>query len=80
MNPNDEVWAWITDTPDGRSSLVGATIPNLGHMSMVFSEKRIATSPYVRELVASHVAKTSLRTRLVHFAGGVVVEQIGKAH
>jgi hypothetical protein len=62
----DELWAWVTDVPDGTRSLVGVWIgPEEGHMPLIFAtqEKAIQATPFA----LAHGKSLGQEVRLVHF-------------
>jgi hypothetical protein len=61
----DELWGWITDTPDGRRSLIGVLMPGVGHTPLVFASQEAATR--VTPLALSHGKEVGQPVRLVHF-------------
>jgi hypothetical protein len=62
----DELWAWITDAPDGRS-IVGA-LTAFGHTPLVFARKSSALK--FEDMARNHGRSLSQPVRLVHFRIG----------
>lgn len=50
INMGDTLWAWVTETPDGSISLVGAELPGMSHMPLIGrSEKAVRMwEPFAR--------------------------------
>jgi hypothetical protein len=60
---DDELWAWITDTPEG-PSIIGV-LSELGHTPLVFARKRVAL--HAEYLARGHGVAMHQPVRLVHF-------------
>lgn len=59
----DELWAWVTDAPDG-PSVVGV-LTDYGHTPLVFTRKAVALR--VEYLARGHGRSLNQPVRLVHF-------------
>lgn len=61
------LFAYVTKTPEGDDSLVGALFPGVGHTPLCFALERVATSPTIRQLAQEHADKTGQTVRFVRY-------------
>ena len=71
----ENLWAWLTITPEGTWSQVGAMLGD-HHTPLTFVNERIAHSQQVREIALEHLAITGQPVFLVRFGRGELEERL----
>jgi hypothetical protein len=71
----DALYAWVNDH-DGKPSLIGAYLPEVGHVPLVFASQQIATSPDVRAVAQQHADKWNRPVRLIQCVGTHTMETL----
>jgi hypothetical protein len=74
MNASDTLWAWVTETPDGKVSLVGVMLPPAGHTPLISHSE--ASVRVMEPLARAHGKASGQKVWLRRYA---VQEEIGRA-
>ena len=73
LNMGETLWAWVTETPDGAISLVGAMLPMQGHTPLIGRSE--ATIRQMAPLARAHGDALGQRVWLRRYT---LAEEIGR--